>query len=147
MPFLVQANLRAKAIPDNFDEIQYSRRVALARQVIGSRLDAPPMEELAQPKSPETCADMREVRLGVDTLDRQLVALIARRFAYMDAAARIKTDRSSVRDEARKAEVLANVRRAAIDSGIPADVVTQLWETLVEGSIAYELDRWDGLRR
>jgi isochorismate pyruvate lyase len=96
--------------------------------------------------APELCRDMSEVRAGVDALDQQIVTLIAQRFGYMDAAARIKEERSAVRDEARKAEVLANVRRAALDQRIPQDVVAQIWEALVEGSIAYELDRWDGLR-
>jgi isochorismate pyruvate lyase len=54
---------------------------------------------------PEDCTTMAEVRAGVDDIDRKLVALLARRFGYMDAAARIKPDRSVVRDEARKAEV------------------------------------------
>jgi isochorismate pyruvate lyase len=36
---------------------------------------------------------MAEVRSGVDEVDRQLVALLKRRFGYMDAAARIKPDR------------------------------------------------------
>ena len=37
----------------------------------------------------------------------QLVALLATRFGYMRAAARIKTDRASVRDEDRKTAVIA----------------------------------------
>ena len=53
---------------------------------------------------------MKEVRAGVDALDRELVALLAQRFAYMDAAARIKPERGHVRDEARKAAVIANAR-------------------------------------
>ncbi|MFQ3665851.1 MAG: chorismate mutase, partial [Sphingomonadaceae bacterium] len=36
---------------------------------------------------------MAEVRLGVDAIDRALVALLAERFRFMDAAARIKQDR------------------------------------------------------
>jgi isochorismate pyruvate lyase len=104
------------------------------------------MTETKQPKAPESCETMAEVREGVDAIDAQLVALIARRFAYMDAAARIKDSRESVRDETRKAEVLAHVRRMALDQRIPQDVVTQMWETLVEGSIAYELGRWDALK-
>ena len=57
---------------------------------------------------------MAEVRAAIDDLDRQIVALIARRFGYMDAAARIKPDRASVRDEARKAEVIAKVKAEAV---------------------------------
>ena len=95
---------------------------------------------------PECCQTMTEVRAGVDQTDRELVALLARRFGYMDAAARIKPDRGIVRDEVRKAEVIDNVRRAARSEGIPDTVIADVWEALVEGSIAYELERFDALR-
>ncbi len=86
---------------------------------------------------------MAEVRAGVDQVDRDLVALLARRFAYMDAAARIKPARDEVRDERRKAEVIANARHAASAAGLPDDAVAALWDQLVEASIAYELAAFD----
>ncbi len=89
------------------------------------------------------CTTMREVRAGVDQVDRELVALLARRFAYMDAAARIKPERGHVRDEGRKAQVIANARAAAEAAGLPGAVVADLWEQLVEASIAYELAAFD----
>lgn len=91
----------------------------------------------------EACTTMAEVRAGVDALDREIVALLARRFAYMDAAARIKPDRGTVRDEVRKAAVIANARAAARGHDIPELVIADLWETLVEGSIAYEFEAFD----
>ncbi|MBN8809287.1 MAG: chorismate mutase [Sphingomonas sp.] len=92
---------------------------------------------------PEDCQTMTEVRAGVDEVDRQLVALLGVRFRFMTAAARIKQDRRTVRDEGRKAQVIANARAEAATIGVPSDVVGELWERLVEGSIAYEFDRWD----
>ncbi len=89
---------------------------------------------------------MAEVRSGVDAIDRALVALIAERMGYMDAAARIKPDRSQVRDEARKAQVIGNVRSEATRLGLDPDLVEALWEELVEASIAHELRKWDALR-
>ena len=86
---------------------------------------------------------MDEVRAGVDRLDRDLVALLRRRFDYMDAAARIKRDRGQVRDEGRKAQVIANARAEAAACALPADVIAGLWEQLVEASIAYELAAFD----
>jgi isochorismate pyruvate lyase len=97
-------------------------------------------------KSPQACQTMLEVRAGVDALDCELVALLARRFGYMDAAARIKPSRAHVRDEARKAQVIANASAAAAAAGIPDGLAEALWETLVEASIAYELGQWDRLR-
>ena len=86
---------------------------------------------------------MADVRAGVDALDRQIAALLGIRFGYMDAAARIKTTRGAVRDEVRKAAVIAQAESAAQAAGIPGGVATQLWETLVEASIAYELLEFD----
>ncbi|MBR0552619.1 chorismate mutase [Stakelama marina] len=93
--------------------------------------------------APEDCTTMAEVRAGVDDVDRQIVALLTRRFGYMNAAARIKPQRDQVRDEARKAAVIANARAHARDAGIPESVIGDVWETLVEGSIAYEFVKFD----
>lgn len=92
---------------------------------------------------PEDCQTMAEVRAGVDALDQQIVELLAIRFRFMTAAGRIKQDRGTVRDEPRKAQVIANAKAAAERLGIPSELVGDLWERLVEGSIAFEFDRWD----
>lgn len=96
--------------------------------------------------APEDCTTMTEVRAGVDAVDRQIVALLARRFGYMDAAARIKPDREAVRDEWRKADVKAKVAAAAQAAGVDPTLVDRLYEDLIETSIAYELKRFDALR-
>jgi isochorismate pyruvate lyase len=99
------------------------------------------------PPDPDICRTMDEVRQGVDALDAQLVELLAQRFAYMRAAARIKPERGQVRDEARKAQVIANARARAEALGLPGDVIAALWDRLVEGSIAYEYEHWDETRQ
>ncbi|MEY3985642.1 MAG: hypothetical protein RLZ59_1087 [Pseudomonadota bacterium] len=93
--------------------------------------------------SPEACTSMADVRAGVDALDADLARLLGQRFAYMRAAARIKPERHLVRDEARKAQVIANAQRAARAANWPEDIAAQLWEVLVEASIAYELAAFD----
>jgi isochorismate pyruvate lyase len=97
--------------------------------------------------APETCRTMAEVRHGVDRLDEEIVRLIGERFRYMDAAARIKPEREAVRDQARKAQVLANVARLARAHNVPAAAAVELYERLVEASIAYEFGRFDALRK
>jgi isochorismate pyruvate lyase len=95
---------------------------------------------------PAECRTMAEVRHGVDRLDEAIVALVAERFRYMDAAARIKPERGHVRDEARKAQVIGNVARLAEAEGAPPAAVAEVYDKLVEASIAYEFERFDGLR-
>ena len=97
-------------------------------------------------KSPADCETMIEVRAGVDQIDRELVALLVRRFGYMDAAARIKADRTSVRDEGRKAQVLDNVAREAEVAGLDPKRLRAVCDVLVEQSIAYEYEQWDRTR-
>lgn len=98
------------------------------------------------PKAPDACETMVDVREGVDATDRELVALLERRFGYMRAAARIKPNRELVRDEERKARVIAAAVAEAERRAVPGSVVAQVWEALVEGSIAYEFDIWDQTR-
>jgi isochorismate pyruvate lyase len=97
-------------------------------------------------REPDECETMAEVRAGVDDVDRRIVDLIARRFAFMNAAARIKPDRASVRDELRKAEVISKVEAAAIERGMNATMMRRLYEELIESSIAYEFEEFDRLR-
>ncbi len=97
-------------------------------------------------KMPQHCETMTDVRAGVDQVDRELVALLVRRFGYMDAAARIKTDPAAVRDEARKAQVLDNVAHEAVAAGLSAERLRAVWNELVEQSIAHEAAEWDRIR-
>ena len=101
---------------------------------------------MSEIKEPADCLTMTDVRSGVDDVDRQVVALLERRFGYMDAAARIKVDREAVRDEWRKADVLSKVDAAAEERGVDRALVARLYEDLIETSIAHEFEEWDLVR-
>lgn len=88
---------------------------------------------------------MAEVRAAIDDIDRELVALLRRRLDFIEAAARIKPARALVRDEVRKAAVIANAVAEAERLNLPAALVEDLYERLVEFSIAHEFDRFDAL--
>lgn len=96
---------------------------------------------------PEACATMMDVRAGVDEIDRLLVALLARRQGYMDAAARIKPSRAVVRDEARIEQVVANVKAEAERQGLSVAIAEPVWRELIERCIAHELGVWDATRQ
>ena len=100
---------------------------------------------MSEPLDPEDCTTMSEVRAGVDDLDLAIVDLLTLRFGYMEAAARIKPERSAVRDDERKADVLTKVDGAAEEAGLDRQLVAQLYEQLIEASIAFELDEFDRL--
>ncbi|MGE0044491.1 MAG: chorismate mutase [Hyphomonadaceae bacterium] len=104
-----------------------------------------PQRAFAAP-GPEMCRTMTDVRAGVDEVDAMLVALIRRRQGYMDAAARIKPERALVRDEARIAQVLSNVKRHAEKAGLSWDIAEPVWRTMIERCIAHELVEYDRLQ-
>jgi isochorismate pyruvate lyase len=95
---------------------------------------------------PADCTTMAEVRQGVDALDRALVALLAERQRYMDAAARIKQARAAVRDEARIEDVVAKVKAEARRLGLAEAIAEPVWRLLIERCIAHEFEAWDAIR-
>src|SRR5687768_15109925 len=94
---------------------------------------------------PADCRTMADVRRSLDRLDEQILELLGERFRYIEAAARIKPSRDLIRDEGRKAAVIANVRRRAPAAGVDPEVAAALYELLVEASIAREQARFDAL--
>ena len=95
---------------------------------------------------PAECQSMADVRQGVDSLDRALVALLAERQRYMDAAARIKPDRDAVFDQARIDDVVAKVLVAAEAHHLSPDIAEPVWRLLIDRCIAHEFATYDRTR-
>lgn len=89
---------------------------------------------------------MVEVRQGVDALDRALVALLAERQRYMDAAARIKPNRDAVHDSARIEDVVSKVLVSAQACHLSPDIAEPVWRLLIDRCIAHEFGVYDRTR-
>jgi len=94
-------------------------------------------------KAPEDCADMARLRDAIDALDARLVRLLALRQAYIERAAVLKTDRGTVRDEARIEDVVTKVMAEARAAGLSPAIAESVWRVLIERSIAHELAKFD----
>lgn len=86
---------------------------------------------------------MNDVRREVDRLDRELVRLLVRRQAMMDAAARIKGQRNLVLDRPRIEDVIAKVLAEAKRQGLSPAIAEPVWRTLIDRCIAYEFRSFD----
>lgn len=93
--------------------------------------------------APEDCRTMAELRAEIDRLDAALVGLLARRQAYIERAAAIKSSREAVRDEARVEEVIAKVLAEARAKGLNVSIAEPVWRTLIECSITHEFEVFD----
>jgi len=91
----------------------------------------------------ETTETMADVRYEIDRIDRLLAEIIAERVSFMDAAARIKGDRTIVHDRPRIEDVVAKVGAAADAAGLPRAIAEPVWRTMIDRCIAYEFASFD----
>jgi isochorismate pyruvate lyase len=93
-------------------------------------------------KQPAECSDLSEIRIEIDRLDRQIVALLGQRLHYVRAAAAFKTSESSVRAPDRVASMLDDRRRWAAEEGLQPEVISELYRQLVAYFTEDELRQW-----
>jgi len=87
----------------------------------------------------EDCQTMMALRAEIDSLDRQLVAMLAKRATYIDRAIELKrSDGLPARIPVRVEAVVNNARGAAVAAGLDPDLVEHLWRELIDWSIARE---------
>ncbi len=94
------------------------------------------------PLPPDACSNLDEIRAGMDAIDREIVALIARRVEYVRNAAKFKTSSANVAAPDRVAAVLKTRREWAEAAGLSGDVVEGLYRELVAYSVGEEHKRW-----
>jgi len=90
-------------------------------------------------RSPEACNSMDELRVQIDQIDSELVALIAERARFIDRAIALKKrDGLPAYIPRRVEEVVANVRKTARDLGAPEHVVETIWRVMIDEFISIE---------
>ena len=100
---------------------------------------------MPEPVAPEECAGLEEIRAGMDAIDREIVALIARRVEYVRAAAKFKTSSANVAAPERVAAVLKTRREWAEAAGLSGDVMESIYRELVSYCVSEEHKRWEAM--
>lgn len=100
---------------------------------------ASPCPKMEGPVEIDTISDMATLRAHIDSLDEQLIDLLAQRHALIDQAARIKKRIGlPARLDDRVEEVVANAGRHAASRGLDPALIAHIWRQLVEAAIAQE---------
>lgn len=85
------------------------------------------------------CTSIEEVRQHIDQIDRDVVALLARRGNLVTQAAAFKKTTDDVRAPARVEQVITKVRGIASDYGASPDVVERVYRAMIAAFIDEEL--------
>jgi isochorismate pyruvate lyase len=95
------------------------------------------------PLPPHQCANLDEIRAGMDAIDREIISLITRRVAYVRKAAEFKTTSANVAAPDRVAAVLKTRRQWAEAAGLSGDVIEGLYRDLVAYCVSEEHKQWE----
>jgi len=88
---------------------------------------------------PHSCRTMPELRVQIDVLDTEIIALLQKRAGYIARAAEIKQSEGlPARISWRVEEVLAKARDNAAKVGLDPDLAETLWREMIEWSIRKE---------
>jgi isochorismate pyruvate lyase len=97
-------------------------------------------------KTPDQCENMVDIRTEIDRLDRQVVALLGERFAYVKAASKFKSSETSVKAPERFQAMLEQRRVWAEEEGLNADAIEKTYRDLVNHFIDEEMKHWQQSR-
>ncbi len=82
---------------------------------------------------------LSDIRSAIDDIDTRIVALIAERQRWVEAAGALKTSTDAVRAPARVEQVIAGVRAKAEATGASPEVVEAAYRALIAAFIEHEL--------
>jgi len=91
---------------------------------------------------PENCSGMEDIRVEIDNMDRDIIAILGKRFAYVKAAAKFKTSETSVRAPDRFKAMLEQRRVWASSEGLSPDAIEKMYRDLVNHFINEEMSTW-----
>ncbi|GAB4377262.1 MAG: isochorismate lyase [Elainellaceae cyanobacterium] len=93
-------------------------------------------------KTPDECETISDIRAEIDYLDRQVIALLGQRFAYVKAASKFKASETTVKDLERLRTMLQRRRNWAEEEGLSADVIEKMYRDLVDYFTEEETREW-----
>ena len=93
------------------------------------------------------CSTLAEARNEIDSVDRGIVELIAKRNEYIKQIAHFKTSVEEVKAEDRIADVIAHVREQAISLGLSPNLINDLYVRMIDEMVESEISEFKNAQR
>ena len=87
----------------------------------------------------EKCSTLDEAREKIDAVDKEIVALIAKRNDYIKQIAHFKTTVEEVKAEDRIDDVISKVRQQAIELDLSPNLINDLYVRMIDGMVESEI--------
>jgi isochorismate pyruvate lyase len=94
----------------------------------------------------ETCTTLDEARTKIDTVDEQIVALIAERNNYIKQIAHFKTSIDEVKAEDRIDAVISRVREQAISLDLSPNLINDLYVRMIDAMVESEIAEFNNAK-
>ncbi len=93
------------------------------------------------------CTTLEEARNEIDSVDKEIVELIAKRNEYIKQIAHFKTSVEEVKAEERIADVIAHVREQAISLGLSPNLINDLYVRMIDEMVESEISEFKNAQR
>lgn len=93
------------------------------------------------------CESLEKVRENIDGIDRNIVKLIAERSKYVAQAANFKKNSDDVKAPERVDKIINKVRALANDDGVNPDIIENIYRTMINSFINFELSEHEKLNQ
>jgi len=87
----------------------------------------------------EKCTTLEEARDNIDSLDKEIVTLIAKRNDYIKEIAHFKASVDEVKAEERISAVISHVREQAISLDLSPNLITDIYVRMIDGMVENEI--------
>jgi isochorismate pyruvate lyase len=83
--------------------------------------------------------ELLEIRRQIDSIDSEIINLLAKRAELVSAAGKLKKDEQGVRDPKRVDQVIEKVRAKALSSGLSPEIAERIYRAIIDCFINKEL--------
>lgn len=89
------------------------------------------------------CSSIDEVRENIDSIDSEIIRLMAERAEFVKQAASFKKNSTDVKAQDRVEAVIRKVRAKAEEYGLSPDLTEKVYRSMINGFIDIELDEYN----
>lgn len=93
------------------------------------------------------CTTLDEARSEIDSVDREIVELIAKRNDYIKQIAHFKASVDEVKAEDRIADVISKVRAQAISLDLSPNLINDLYVRMIDEMVESEISEFKNAQR